>query len=153
MHKKNPEKRSGIFHSLTYGGNTMKKIMLVFAVVVLSLVVSFGSSAETTILQIYSGSTGTTAAVNGPVIYAPFIVQSAGCDIKTTLTSTVTVLFKGGNAYKGVETFDANGLTTMVTCTTGKCNVQFTKTFAAMQSVLTSSLSTTQNVDISCSVR
>lgn len=129
----------------------MKKTgIAVFAVMLFAL--SIPAAADQTTLNLYSGATGTTSQVTGDVVYSPIVAGSAGCDIKTSPTVTVVVVFKGGNAFRGVETFDSSGLTTSVTCTTGVCNKQFTANFIAMQSLITAS-TTTAVVNVNCSVR
>jgi hypothetical protein len=125
-------------------------IALVVAAVLICLPVPV--FADSTILLLYNDVSGTTSPVTTPALNAPFIVSGSGCDIITTPTFSVTVLFKGGNAYKDVQTFDGFGLATATTCTTGACNVQFTKTFRTMQAVFTAQ-STTQTVTIHCTVR
>ena len=125
----------------------MKKAFLFFIVLMLAC-----SAAFAEILVLYSGATGTTAQVTSSAAYAPRIVEREGCDIQSSPTVTVTVLFRGGNAYRDIATFDGTGLASATVCTTGACNVQFAKTLRAMDALITAATSTAV-VQVNCSVR
>jgi len=129
----------------------MKRTALLIFTVLFALTFSI-ALADQTVLPLYSGATGTTVAVTGDTVYAPFIVGSAGCDIQSSPTVTVTVRFDACNAFRDTATFDTAGLATATTCTTGACNVQFTKTFRAMRAIVTAATSTAV-VNVNCSVR
>jgi hypothetical protein len=133
----------------------MKRCVFAGVALLISLCLSFSALADSTILPLYSGVTGTTVQVSGATVAAPFIVSTAGCDILTNPTTTTVVLFKAGNALQtaGSYTFDSAGLATATTCTTGTCNVQFIKTFFAMQALVTTASSSFSTVKVNCAVR
>lgn len=140
---------------------SIKKAMVVAAVVcsvVAVLAFAIVVQAGPQIMTLYSSATGTTGQVTGPVVYAPFTVGSAGCDINTSPTATVSVLFQASNAVTTFRTeatpsFDSAGLATATTCSTATCNVQFTKTYTAKRVLVTAATNTTAVVTVNCAIR
>jgi hypothetical protein len=130
----------------------MKKILVGMCAVLLLCTAAFGAQVQETILVLYNSATGTTSAVTTDAVYAPYVVTSQGCDIKTSPTGTVVVLFRGGNAYGGTETFDADGLASATTCSATVCNVQLTQTLRAMDAVITTATDTASTVEVTCAV-
>lgn len=130
----------------------MKKIVIIALALILVSTVAFAAQVEEKILVLHTGATGTTSAKTGTAQYAKDIATSQGCDIITSPTASVVVLFRGGVAYQNTATFDASGLATATTCTTGACNVQFTKNLRAMDAVITAS-TPTMEVGVYCTVK
>ena len=103
-------------------------------------------------LVLQSGATGTTVQIQTATRTVPVTVDHEGCDIISSPTVTVTVLFRGGNGYGGTYTFDSSGLASATTCTTGACNVQFAKTLRAMDALITAATSTAV-ITVTCTVK
>lgn len=130
----------------------MKKFLIGIIAALLLCTAAFAAQVDETILVLYNSATGTTNAVTGSPAYAPYVFSSAGCDIKTSPTGTVQVLFRGGNAWSSGATFDADGLASATTCSSAVCNVQFTSTLRAMDAVITTASDTTPTVQVTCGV-